>query len=226
MNPARRSPEGRHQRRTRILDLAILGFTAPIWVPAMLTIGLAVLATSGRPVLFRQTRQGRDDAPFEMLKFRSMVNGPNPLVPDPSRITPLGRALRRTSLDELPQLLNVVRGEMSLVGPRPMLPQQARELTAISRGRHDVRPGLTGLAQVRGRNALLWEERIDHDLEWAQNPTVAVYLRTIRRTGRVIVAGDGVDGHDPADRFVDLAAIDLTSAERQPADRRTTSEAA
>lgn len=193
-------------QHTRFLDLILILIAAPFWIPVFVALGLLVLLTSGRPVLFRQQRVGRDGKVFPMLKFRSMVKGDNPLIPDPTRITPIGRLLRRSSLDELPQLLNVVRGHMSLVGPRPMLSAQVEELSETEKCRHTVRPGLTGLAQVNGRNSLLWDERFSHDLAWATSPAPSTYLHILARTIGVVTRGDGVVGHDSADRFVNLAS--------------------
>ena len=184
----------------------VILIAAPLWIPVFVSLGLLVLLTSGGPILFRQQRVGRDGEVFPMFKFRSMVKGDNPLVPDPTRITPIGRLLRRSSLDELPQLLNILRGHMSLVGPRPMLPAQVEEMSETEKLRHTVRPGLTGLAQVNGRNSLLWDERFSHDLAWAISPAPSTYLHTLARTIRVVTGGEGVVGHDSADRFVNLAS--------------------
>lgn len=199
-------PNHRAHRNTRRLDLALIAVSAPLWIPLFATLAVAVLLASGRPVFFRQQRVGRNGEPFPMIKFRSMSTGENPLVPDATRITRIGTMLRRSSLDELPQLLNVIRGQMSLVGPRPMLPAQVDALSDHERARHCVRPGLTGLAQVSGRNSLLWEERFNHDLMWADAPRSSTYLHILFRTIRVVILGQGVDGHDSTDRFVDLSA--------------------
>lgn len=198
-------PNHRANRNTRRLDLALIAISAPLWVPVAATLAIAVLLASGRPVFFRQQRVGLNGQPFSMIKFRSMATGENPLVPDATRITRIGTVLRRSSLDELPQLLNVIRGQMSLVGPRPMLPAQVDALSDTERARHSVRPGLTGLAQVSGRNSLLWEERFNHDLVWAHAPRTRTYLHILFRTIRVVVLGQGVHGHDSTDRFVDLS---------------------
>src|SRR4029077_13577811 len=120
-----------------------------------------------------------DGEPFELLKFRTMVAGDNPIFPDATRITSAGRLLRRFSLDELPQLLNVARGDMSLVGPRPTLAYQVDRYTERQRVRLSVRPGLTGLAQVRGRNLLSWSERIEYDVEYVRTQSIAVDVRII-----------------------------------------------
>ena len=154
---------GRPYRGKRVVDVALLALVA---VPAALlgaVCAAAVRLTSSGPVLFRQERVGRDGAPFEMVKFRSMRAGVNPVFPDADRITPVGRILRRTSLDELPNLINVARGEMSVVGPRPTLAYQVERYDDRQRVRLDVRPGLTGLAQVNGRNELSWPARIERN---------------------------------------------------------------
>lgn len=212
MIPADPRIDHRAIRHLRFLDVLLISITAPIWIPVLVMLGLLVAITSGRPVLFRQQRVGRNGEPFSMLKFRSMVNRDNPLVPDPSRITTIGRILRRSSLDELPQLLNVARGQMSLVGPRPMLPAQVDELSNDQAFRHTVRPGLTGLAQVNGRNSLHWDARFSHDLAWARSPRPRRYFEILARTIFVVTIGDGVAGHDATDRFVDLASTSESPA--------------
>jgi lipopolysaccharide/colanic/teichoic acid biosynthesis glycosyltransferase len=140
---------------------------------------------------------------FQMIKFRTMTVGDNPIIPDESRITLAGRFLRRTSLDELPNLLNVWRGEMSVVGPRPTLAYQVERYTPYQRRRLAVRPGLTGLAQIRGRNALTWSERIDHDIEYVETQSPLGDVRIALATITVALSGAGVEGHahdDPLSR--------------------------
>jgi lipopolysaccharide/colanic/teichoic acid biosynthesis glycosyltransferase len=196
------SPRHGPYRGKRLVDLALLAVVA---VPAGLVgavCALAVRLTSPGPVLFRQRRVGRDEVTFDVLKFRSMLAGDNPLVPAPDRITPVGRWLRRFSLDELPQLLNVAKGEMSVVGPRPFLPAQAERCSAHQRGRFAVRPGLTGWAQVNGRNAIRWAERMELDVEYVQRQSLRFDLRILAATARVVLTGAGADGHDPDDPFV------------------------
>lgn len=202
----------RSQRALRVVDLLLIAIAAPLWIPVFAIIALAVLFSSGSPILFHQERVGRNGDTFSMRKFRSMRNGDNPLIPDPDRITRIGAILRRTSLDELPQLLNVIDGSMSLVGPRPMLPAQLSALSPAQFDRHLVRPGLTGLAQVSGRNTLTWDERFVHDVEWAENPTVRRYVSILARTASTVIAGDGVDGHAIDDRVLvetEHAVLDL-----------------
>ncbi len=202
------------QRRLRWLDLAIVTVSAPLWIPALAGISAAVLVSSGRPILFVQERVGLDAKTFPMRKFRSMTNGDNPVIPDPDTITPIGSRLRRTSLDELPQILNVIDGSMSLVGPRPILPAQLERLSTEQRRRLSVLPGLTGLAQVNGRNSLSWDQRFEFDLKWALGPSVLGYLSILFRTVKTVLTGQGVDGHDPADRLL----ITSVTSKNSPAD--------
>lgn len=163
---------------------------------------VAVRCTTRGPVLFRQQRVGRDGHDFELLKFRSMVDAPNPIIPDDHRITAVGRLLRATSLDELPQLWNVVRGDMSVVGPRPTLRYQVDQYDGRQRHRLDVRPGLTGFAQINGRNAISWDERIELDLRYVRCQSPTLDLQILVRTPRVLLSGEGASGHDPADPIV------------------------
>ena len=137
--------------------------------------------------------------PFEVLKFRTMLDGPNPIFPDATRITRVGRILRRLSLDELPQLINVARGEMSVVGPRPTLAYQVERYDEHQLRRLAVRPGLTGRAQVSGRNSLPWAERIDLDVEYVESQSPVEDLRLVLRTVTTILTGDGVEGHPTDD---------------------------
>jgi lipopolysaccharide/colanic/teichoic acid biosynthesis glycosyltransferase len=188
------SPD-RPYRGKRAFDLFVLALVA---LPAAALGALCVIAvrlTSPGPVLFRQTRVGRDGRPFEMVKFRTMVVGDNPIIPDTARITSAGRWLRRSSLDELPNLVNVARGEMSIVGPRPTLAYQVERYDDRQRGRLAVRPGLSGLAQIRGRNELSWAERIEHDLEYVDRQSVWLDIRILASTIGVLATGSGVEGH-------------------------------
>jgi lipopolysaccharide/colanic/teichoic acid biosynthesis glycosyltransferase len=195
-------------RGKRLFDLAVLALVA---VPAaVLGVGCAaaVRFTSRGPVLFVQERVGQDGERFQVLKFRTMVAGDNPLFPDASRITGVGRWLRRFSLDELPQLVNVARGEMSIVGPRPTLAYQVERYSDRQRARLAVRPGLTGWAQVNGRNSLTWTERIEFDLEYVQRQSVRFDLVVLARTAAAMLGGEGVSGHPIDDVLAAAAPVD------------------
>ena len=150
-----------------------------------------------------------DGDPFVVLKFRTMFDGDNPIIPSADRITAVGRILRRTSLDELPQLVNVARGEMSIVGPRPTLAYQVERWTDRQKGRLAVRPGLTGLAQVRGRNELSWPERIEHDLEYVATQSLRTDLGILGRTVTALIGGEGT-GATAADD--PIAGLDRSGA--------------
>jgi len=184
----------------RALDLVVGGFVLVASLPAQLVIAIAVRRRLGSPVLFRQERPGKDERVFEMLKFRTMteVDPARGLVSDADRMTPLGRFLRSTSLDELPSLWNVVRGDMSLVGPRPLLVRYLDRYTPEQRRRHEVRPGVTGLAQVSGRNALTWEAKFAQDVEYVDNRSLALDLSILRRTITGVVRRDGISAEGEA----------------------------
>jgi lipopolysaccharide/colanic/teichoic acid biosynthesis glycosyltransferase len=182
-------------RGKRLLDLVCVGLVA---LPAALVSAVcaaAVRLTSTGPALFRQQRAGQDGRVFTILKFRTMFEGENPLHPVADRITAVGRWLRRTSLDELPQLWNVARGEMSIVGPRPTLLYQVERYTAEQRGRLAVRPGITGLAQIRGRNEISWSERIRIDLEYVEQQSLRLDVRIMCLTVLAVIKREGIEGH-------------------------------
>ena len=168
--------------------------------PVMLAVALAVRLRLGAPVLFRQVRAGRGGSPFALLKFRSMRDGAGQ---DAERLTPFGRRLRAAALDELPQLLNVLRGEMSLVGPRPLLPEYAAHYTPRQAMRLAARPGLCGLAQSKGRNGVPWEERLEWDARYVERITFAGDLRILWDCARMLGRGEGASapGHATMARF-------------------------
>jgi len=196
------APATRHHRFQRLLDWTVLLVAAPFLVPVGLFIAVAVALTSRGPVFFTQERIGLGGEPFKVYKFRTMVDGDNPLVPDPTRITRVGALLRRMSMDELPQLLNVARGEMSIVGPRPTVVSQVERYTDAQMRRLSVRPGLTGLAQVSGRNSLPWSERIEYDLAYIDRRSLWADLSMMMRSVSIVVSGNGADGHDADDPLV------------------------
>ncbi len=170
---------------------------------AVVPLGVAMLLVAvrlGRPVLFRQERLGQHGEPFTMVKLRTMhhADPARGLVTDADRLTRLGRFLRASSLDELPGLVNVLRGEMSLVGPRPLPTTYRERFTPAERRRHEMRPGLTGLAQVSGRNALGWEERFRLDVEYVDRWSLLLDLRILVRTAVVVTTAHGVRAVDCA----------------------------
>lgn len=174
----------------RALDLAIALPALVILSPVMLAVALAVRIALGPGVLFRQVRPGLGGAPFTILKFRTMRAGDGP---DAERLTPLGRLLRATSLDELPELVNVLRGEMSLVGPRPLLMEYLPLYTSRQARRHEVLPGVTGWAQVNGRNAAGWDERLALDVWYVEHRGLGLDLRILARTFAAVLRREGVN---------------------------------
>jgi len=179
----------------RVFDIVAAASLLVLLVPVLSVIAFLIWVKMGRPVLFRQQRPGQNGKPFVLLKFRTMLSdldeSGQPL-PDHERITQLGRFLRSTSLDEVPELINVLRGEMSLVGPRPLLMEYLSEYTDEQHRRHKVRPGITGLAQVSGRNLLDWEERFRLDVWYVDNRSFLLDLWIILATLRTVVSRRGV----------------------------------
>ena len=183
----------------RAVDVFILGLVA---VPALiigLACALAVRLTSRGPVFFRQERAGLGGAPFRIWKFRTMTHGDNPIFPEDCHITKVGAVLRRLSLDELPQLINVATGDMSIVGPRPTMLYQVKRYNDFQRRRLLVKPGLTGLAQVSGRNSISWGSRIEHDVRYVKAQSVRLDCGLVFRTITTILSGHGVEGHQVDD---------------------------
>lgn len=200
---------GNKQRRLgakRVFDVVVTVVTAPVWGVLLSAVALMVRVLDGAPVLFRQTRPGRRGEPFELLKFRSMSDERNPsgeLLSDGERISRLGAFLRKTSLDELPELLNVLRGDMSLVGPRPLLMEYLDRYTPEQLRRHDVPPGITGWAQVNGRNALTWDEKFALDLWYVDNHSIALDIKILLKTVGQVVSREGIsaEGHATMPKF-------------------------
>ena len=187
-------------RGKRAVDLALVAILALPALSIALPAGLAIRLTSPGPVLFRQERIGLDGKPFDLFKFRTMVAGDNPVFPDAARITRIGRILRRLSFDEIPQLLNVARGEMSVIGPRPTLAYQVERYDEVQCRRLTVKPGVSGWAQLQGRNEIPWAARIELDLEYidrVQSPLADV--RILIRSLAAALRGGGVEGHPTDD---------------------------
>lgn len=180
----------------RLFDIIVASILAFLFAPIIMIIALLVWHKLGSPILFRQTRPGLHGRPFEMIKFRTMRNDYDedgaPLS-DAQRLTRFGKLLRATSLDELPELWNVIKGEMSLVGPRPLLMEYLPLYSPKQSRRHEVRPGLTGWAQVNGRNSLSWEERFELDLFYVDNRTLLLDIKIIWLTIRSVLSREGVN---------------------------------
>lgn len=179
----------------RSFDLLVVIAAAPFWLPVLAVVALLVRLKLGSPVFFRQKRPGQGARIFEMIKFRTMTDARDTaghLLPDAVRLTPFGKFLRSTSLDELPELLNVLRGEMSLVGPRPLLVQYLPRYSPRQARRHEVRPGITGLAQVKGRNALSWDEKFEWDVRYVEQQSLWLDLRILGLTVKTVLVREGI----------------------------------
>jgi lipopolysaccharide/colanic/teichoic acid biosynthesis glycosyltransferase len=197
-NPPRQRGWRRFVKRTfdcGVASAALLGAA-----PVMAAVALAIRASMGRPVLFIQERPGLHGRPFRVFKFRTMrpASPGEGFAADGARLTPVGRLLRSTSLDELPQLVNILKGDMSLVGPRPLLVHYLERYTAEQARRHEVLPGLTGLAQINGRNATTWEQRLRKDVEYVDTWSLALDARILLATVARVLAREGISNRDAA----------------------------
>lgn len=191
----------------RTIDVVVSAVVLAVAAVPMAGLAVAIRLTMGAPVLFRQERPGRDEVVFTLLKFRTMRDprpGEDALATDAERLTGLGRWLRRTSLDELPTLWNVLRGDMSLVGPRPLLVAYLDRYTPEQRRRHEVKPGVTGLAQVEGRNDLSWDEQFRLDVWYVDHRSLRLDLSILARTVSAVFSGKGVsqEGRATRDEFL------------------------
>ena len=187
----------------RGLDLALAAAMLIVLSPAMLAVSVALALAAGRPLLFRQTRTGLGGRPFVLYKFRTMKPSSNACATDAARLTPLGRVLRESSLDELPELWNVLRGDMSLVGPRPLLPSYLERYSPEQRRRHEVRPGITGWAQIHGRNDTTWDERLARDVWYVDHRSLLLDARILLRTVLLVLRREGIaaSGHATMPEF-------------------------
>lgn len=190
----------------RLLDVLVSIFCLVVFSPIIAAVALKLRRTMGSPVLFRQIRPGLNGKPFEMIKFRTMKDAVdaqgNPL-PDSERLTPFGQFLRSSSLDELPELWNVLKGDMSLVGPRPLLMEYLPLYTPEQYRRHEVRPGVTGWAQINGRNALSWEEKFQLDVWYVDNRSLWLDIKILFLTVKKVLVRDGIsaDGEATMPKF-------------------------
>lgn len=191
----------------RIFDLCCASILIVLLIPVFIVVAVMIRVCLGSPVLFRHTRPGRYSAPFELIKFRTMRHATDTggkLLADEHRLTKLGQFLRHTSLDELPELVNVVRGEMSLVGPRPLMTEYLKYYTAEENRRHDARPGITGLAQVNGRNGISWEEKFQLDVWYVDHQSFWLDLKILAKTLWIVISREGVaaEGYATMPAFV------------------------
>jgi sugar transferase EpsL len=185
----------------RAFDLTVVGVLAPFWIPVLLVLALLVRVRLGRPVTFSQKRPGRNGRPFRLVKLRTMTEGRDAqgeMLPDAVRLTAFGRWLRSTSLDELPELWNVVRGEMSLVGPRPLRMEYLSLYSSQQARRHEVLPGITGWAQVNGRNAIGWDAKFELDVWYVDHHTILIDLWVLWRTVWQVIKRDGISHGEEA----------------------------
>ncbi len=191
----------------RALDLGLTVPAVIVLAPLGLAIGALIRVKLGKPILFRQRRPGYQGRIFELIKFRTMSDARDEtgeLLPDDQRLTPFGQRLRRTSLDELPTLWNVIRGDMSLIGPRPLLVQYLDRYTPEQQRRHEVLPGVTGWAQINGRNAITWEEKFNLDLWYVDNMSLRTDVLILLRTVAAVMSQRGIsaEGHVTTTEFM------------------------
>lgn len=204
MRVSEKSTPGAVQDGTkRVIDVTVSAVGLVVTAPIMAATAVAVAISMGRPVLFRQQRPGKDGRIFELVKFRSMRKPDATHTTDAERLTPTGRFLRSTSLDELPTLWNVLKGDMSLVGPRPLLVEYLDRYTPEQARRHEVRPGVTGLAQVSGRNAITWEQKLALDVRYVASRSLRLDFKILLTTLTSVLKRHGVsaDGHATMPEF-------------------------
>ena len=207
----------------RFLDIFFSGLFIILLLPMYLLLAVIVRINMGSPVIFKQERPGLDEKIFSLIKFRTMSDKKGPdgrLLPDEERLTAFGKALRRTSLDELPELFNILKGDMSFVGPRPLLVRYLPFYTEEERKRHSVRPGLTGLAQVNGRDALVWEKRFKMDIFYAEHQSFLFDLGIIIMTAfKILKKADILDGNEQTLPDFDVYRRGQAGVKKSEADR-------
>ncbi|XOV79168.1 MAG: sugar transferase [Aestuariibacter sp.] len=183
----------------RIFDLLTVFLTSPLWVPLIVLVGGVIKFKLGSPVIFIQNRPGKNGVIFRMYKFRSMTNARDAsgsLLSDEERLTAFGKLLRSTSLDELPALWNVLKGEMSLVGPRPLLPEYLPLYSSFQARRHEVLPGVTGWAQINGRNSISWEDKFEMDVWYVDNHSIRLDIKILLLTVKKVFVREGISAAD------------------------------
>ena len=182
----------------RALDMILSGIAIIILSPILLIVAILVKTKLGSPVIFKQERPGLNEKIFKMYKFRSMTDAKDEngeLLPDEERLTSFGKKLRSTSLDELPELFNIFKGDMSIVGPRPLMVSYLPLYNEFQKHRHDVRPGLTGFAQISGRNLLSWKERFEKDISYVENISFTLDMKIIFNTVKSVIKRDGISSN-------------------------------
>lgn len=190
----------------RTIDILASSIGLLVLSPVLIIVGILIRIKLGSPIFFTQDRLGKDGKVFKMIKFRTMLDATDKWgepLPDEDRLTPFGKALRSTSLDELPELINVFKGDMSLVGPRPLLIEYRELYSEEQFRRHEVRPGITGWAQVNGRNTLAWNERFKMDIDYVDNQSVFIDIKILFMTVFKVLKRDGIsqDGHVTMEKF-------------------------
>lgn len=190
----------------RLIDFTGAALALAVFAPVLFVIAILVRVLLGSPVLFTQTRPGMHGRPFKLVKFRTMTDARDPaglLLPDSVRLTPFGKFLRSTSIDELPELVNVLKGEMSLVGPRPLLMEYLPLYTERQARRHEARPGITGWAQINGRNAVSWEQKFEFDVWYVDNRSAWLDVKILALTAAKVLCREGVSqqGHATVEQF-------------------------
>lgn len=196
----------------KIIDLVLVILTAPLWLTVMALTAVVVFVGLGRPLFFRQERAGKGGAPFRIFKFRTMREGEGS---DAERLTRLGRFLRASSLDEIPELINVLRGEMSLVGPRPLPVRYLPRYTPQQNRRHEVLPGITGWAQVHGRNALDWETKFRYDVDYVDSRSLFLDLKILWLTVWQVFVARGISAAGEATMSEFLGSEQVTGNSEQ-----------
>ena len=197
MQPSNHKPYGPYERFIkRPLDIIISLIVIILFSWLYLILAILVRVKLGSPVIFKQARPGKDEKIFKLYKFRTMTDARDAdgnLLPDGDRLTKFGKTLRATSLDELPEMFNILKGDMSLIGPRPLLVEYLPLYNAEQKHRHDVRPGLTGLAQANGRNAITWEKRFEYDVEYVGNISFSMDVKIIFQTIKTVFKKEGIN---------------------------------
>lgn len=196
----------------KLIDLSLGFFIFILLIPILILLSILIFLSMGNPVFFKQERIGKNNRPFVMYKFRTMrepTEGENRLLSDADRVTKVGAFLRKTSLDELPEIINVLKGDMSLVGPRPLLDLHLELFDEHQKRRHEVKPGMTGLAQVMGRQSLTFKQRTDFDVEYVKNLSFWLDVKIIFKTVLVVCGADGIKTGQKIEEVDDLGVLDL-----------------